>query len=129
MKTTQKWNKLFLLGIIGMVLTFGLVVISCDEVYEYSETVEGVTFKATLTLKSDGKFEMKETGSGTEMTVKGTYTKSGSKVTFKPDGGGEFTGTLDGNKLTVGGTTLTKKSVEGEDDIFYEGQVFDVVFE
>ncbi|GHU33938.1 hypothetical protein FACS1894172_13480 [Spirochaetia bacterium] len=30
MKTTKKRNKLFLVGLLGMVLAFGLVAMSCD---------------------------------------------------------------------------------------------------
>ena len=58
MKTT---NKVFLLGMISVLLTFGFVLASCSQVFEGKEGLLGSGKTITLTLKSSS-YEIKYDG-------------------------------------------------------------------
>ena len=89
--------------------TFTLTSVSppivCTDASGATTTVTG----GTLTLSPNGKFTATfstETSSGgttttSSYTEKGTYSVSGTTVTFKVPGGGTYTGTLENGSLTI----------------------------
>jgi len=79
--------------------------IVCTDASGATTTVTG----GTLTLSSNGKFTAQfatETTSGgltatSSYTEKGSYTQSGSTITFKVAGGRTYSGTLDNGAVTI----------------------------
>jgi len=118
MKTmTKKKNWL---GMLVMVLVFGMAVAACDTP---KDELDGTTWKASMNLGESGtinyvltfdspNFTMKATSGGQTNTTSGTYTISGSTVTLTSTAGGEtatIPATLSGNKLSFSGLTFTKQ--------------------
>jgi hypothetical protein len=63
MKTTKKWNKLFLVGMLGVVLAFGLMVVMGCEVGNgktpgvlHVKNISGSQYAVTNTLGVDGDY-------------------------------------------------------------------------
>jgi len=79
--------------------------IVCTDAAGATTTVTG----GTVTLSSNGKFTAQFTTETTSDGVtttsayaeKGSYTQSGSAITFKVSGGGTYTGTLESGTLTI----------------------------
>ena len=73
-------NKKFWLGILAIVLVFGMMVVGCDEPED--ESLEGTWVGDGVELKlNDGNFEMSPNGSP---YMKGTYTTNGNNMTLTP---------------------------------------------
>ena len=122
-------NKRFWLGMLVMVLVFGMTVVGCDDGSTNNgndngtlkDVLDGTTWKGSLvdggetvnlilTFNSPNYtiFGTKGRETGTQS---GTYSISGNRVTFT-DNYGSGTGTLSGNNLYVhedGGVLFTKQ--------------------
>jgi hypothetical protein len=103
-------NKKFLLGIMVLVLLFGMTAVSCDNgstgggvnngstsssiVGTWKATYGGV--QITLVFNANGTFTQSYSGAG---TISGTYIVSGNTVSLTT-GGATETGTINGNRIT-----------------------------
>jgi hypothetical protein len=109
MKTTKKWNKLFLMGTLAIVLAFGLVVIGCDDGSDSGTptvTAEELAAKLAVDLNTI------KAGSA---TVEGATVKLADDVylgsNFTVPAGVTLDVTAAGTALMLGDVTLTVNGV------------------
>ncbi|GHU20987.1 hypothetical protein FACS1894164_00110 [Spirochaetia bacterium] len=81
MKITQKWNKLFLMGIAGMMLVFGLV--GCGEDGP-AGTFKLVNSSATSTVKKIEIWESKNTSTDEDEIKSGIDTTKTADIVYSP---------------------------------------------
>lgn len=123
MKTT---NKLFMAGIAGMALLFGLVVAGCANGEFEGNGYDGDTTRVCLLNLEAGSYTFTVGGI---LEDRGIYSEKDSVIEFKSAmGKGTFKGLHNGNKVALYNVVLTKtKSVDAGDEFIYDGAVFDVV--
>jgi len=110
-------NTIKVLGIIAFVAIIGFTFAACED--KPKDELDGTTWKGsdstgtgTVTFDSPNfTYNVTDNSGNTVITYKGTYSISGSTVTFTMEGGSSYTATLSGNKLTSPNwaTGLTKQ--------------------
>jgi len=113
-------NAIKLLGIIAIVAVIGFSFAACgdDDSGGGKDVLDGTTWKAIQEYTYVVKFNspnftvtqsLTSNGQTLSETSRGTYTVSGSTLTFTYESGRSNTGTLSGNSLVVQGLTFTKQ--------------------
>ena len=100
-----------LTGIIAIVVVIGFLFIACDDA---KDELDGTSWRASqegvviILSFSSPNVTVTQTYGGESGSMTGTYSISGSTVTFTFEGD-STTGTLSGNRLTIQGITFTKQ--------------------
>ncbi|GHU33339.1 hypothetical protein FACS1894172_11650 [Spirochaetia bacterium] len=97
MKTTEKWNKMFLLAMLGIMLALGLVLVGCDTgsgdsssgssggttTYEYCFSNYSSKYPVTVNISGYGSFTL-GTSAGWQRYVDLSYKYSSLSFTYSP---------------------------------------------
>jgi hypothetical protein len=115
-------RNVFWLGMLAMVLTFGMTAVGCDDgsgdtnpPERYEGTAEGTTY--TLTIDGDSYVLTLTAADGTTKTSRGTVTKNGNAFTLTPSysGADTFTITVSPSGITDIDGEITLDNGEKED--------------
>ncbi|GHU26008.1 hypothetical protein FACS1894172_20250 [Spirochaetia bacterium] len=122
METTQKWNKWFLLGIVAMVLAFGMLAVSCDDttttaeredVNDTTTTAEWEDVTSLAQLNGTWKGSNSQTISLKDQSIEWTDELEAEYGDISVTTNGESTMIFDASASTMSGVMISTATYSG----------------